>query len=286
MTTEHATAGEPVGLATKHDTLPREAPPHSRKFRVALATLIGIAVGAIAVAIVVLVNSNGASAAKAGHWSAWAPSTDGSQGVTEIASHIGPLYKLNPSTPLDVVKPLSVSQTTSSGTTSGAGVTVVVDAGGKIANQSLELLNGKTVAYSICGSSAAADCTLPGTASASRLLLMRREALELALYTFKYIGDSQNVVAVLPPAHTTTGANAKTLNIAVLFVRKELQPLLDRPLAEDLTAQPPSTTALASWSQSDEAALVNEVTEHWLFTSQIESDQTVGKLLILNPITS
>jgi hypothetical protein len=291
MTTEHAATSEPVGLSTTPDKLPRMAPPHSHKFRVALAMLSGIALGAIVIAIVMVAKNNSASAPKAGHWSAWAPSDGGSQGVIEIAGHVGPSYKLTPSKPLNVVTPISISQTDSSGTTTGSGPLVVVNTGGKVVtSQSLELLSGKTVAYNICGLAATGKCELPGRASTNRMLLMRREALELALYTFKYISDSQNVIAVLPPGHTTTKAStgkaSTPVTVSVLFVRKELQPLLDVPLPKSLQEAPPTMSELPAWAQSDEANLVNEVTGQGLFTSQVETQQTGGSLLVLSPVTS
>jgi len=74
-----------------------------------------------------------------------------------------------------------------------------------------------------------------GRRSSDRLLLLRR-GLELALCTFKSIGPTENVVAVLPSWNTT----ARTLtneppssnptvtttpwSVALLFSRDELQP--------------------------------------------------------------
>jgi hypothetical protein len=43
---------------------------------------------------------------------------------------------------------------------------------------------------------------------------------------------------------------------------------------------------LPSWSQTNEANLVDEITGHGLFTSQMESQQTGGRLLVLSPVTS
>jgi hypothetical protein len=285
MTTDRTTTPEPVSLATSHKHLPREALPHSQKFRVALAALGGIAAAAIVIAVVVLVNSNGSSAAKAGHWSSWAPSDDGNTGITQIARHVAAGYRQSESNQLDVATPLPVSQLNSSGTTTGSGPLVVVKTGGKTSS-SLAPLNGTTVAYDICGRATTAKCGLAGKPSANRLLLMRREALELALYTFKYIGDSQNVVVVLPPGRATTkGASAAPVTVSVLFVRKELQPQLDIPLSGSLQTPPPTVPDLASWVQTQEAQFVNGITTPGLCSAQLESEQVVGKLLVLSPLT-
>ena len=63
-------------------------------------------------------------------------------------------------------------------------------------------LSGNTIAYNLCGIGGKNCAIGVGQPSTDRLLLLRREALELALYTFKYIGGTQNVVAILPPGRT------------------------------------------------------------------------------------
>ncbi len=172
-------------------------------------------------------------------------------------------------------------------------MTVVVNTNPSSKTQSLSLLNGKTVAYNICGLGPK-NCELAGKPSTTRMLLMRREALELALYTFKYIPDSENVLAVLPPGKPTasttssssTGSTAagRRVTVSVLFVRKELQPWLDVPLGKTLQTYPPEVSELPLWKQSGEAALVDQITANGLFTSQVESQQEGGNLLVLNPL--
>jgi hypothetical protein len=63
--------------------------------------------------------------------------------------------------------------------------------------------------------------------------LIRRQALELALYTFKYMKGVDSLLAYLPPAPGNQLTN-------VLFLRKaDLQPQLDRPLEESLPGRGP-----------------------------------------------
>src|SRR5207248_11203222 len=106
----------------------------------------------------------------------------------------------------------------------------------------VSLLTGNTIAYNLCGIGGKACAIGVGTPSTERLLLLRREALELALYTFKYIHGTQNVVAILPPGKSaqtsaltktlpTSDSATKPIDMAVLFVRQEVQPLLDQPLS-------------------------------------------------------
>lgn len=289
------TLSAPMPVAAAPEKLPRLPIPHAQKFRITLAVLCGIALGAVAIAVAILGHGNnrGAATVAAGHWSSWAPSVGGSNGVTEIADHIAPYYRLSGSQQLDAVTPISVSQATAAGTTTGSGMTVVVNTNPSSKTQSLSLLNGKTVAYNICGLGPK-NCELAGKPSTTRMLLMRREALELALYTFKYIPDSENVLAVLPPGKPTasttssssTGSTAagRRVTVSVLFVRKELQPWLDVPLGKTLQTYPPEVSELPLWKQSGEAALVDQITANGLFTSQVESQQEGGNLLVLNPL--
>lgn len=284
-------AGSASGDAAWHN-LPRLPVPHATKFRAALAILIGIAVAALAVAVVVAAQGNGrAPVVGTGNWSSWGPDSSGSQGASEIAGEIAPYYRLDASHQLDVITPIQVSQSSAAGTTTGSGMTVVVNTSSSSKSESLDLLNGKTVAYNICGLGAK-DCELSGTASVNRMLLLRREALELALYTFKYISGSQNVVVVLPPGRTvksgssSASSSGSNVTVAVLFVRKELQPWLNVPLSTTLQQYPLDVAELHVWSQTQEAGLVDEITAHGLFASQFESQQEGGRLLVLSQLPS
>ena len=67
-----------------------------------------------------------------------------------------------------------------------------------------------------------------GKATSTRGRLVRREALEVALYTFKFVPGVDSIIAFMPPP---PGQGATS----VLFLRKEnFKDALDRPLAETL----------------------------------------------------
>ncbi len=292
MTTDNPASNEhhpPIGgapaLGAGTRDLPRLRSPHATKFRVVIAVLVGIAAGALAVAVVVAARQSGPTRLVAGAWSSWRPTAAGSTGVLEIAQHIAPYYRQNATQQLDVITPIGLSQPNAAGTTTGNGLTVAVNESTSSKNQSLGLLSGRTIAYNVCGLGSR-DCTLAGTPSVARMLLLRREALELALYTFRYIGDSQNVVVVLPPGHTVTatGAGTQGVTVALLFLRSELQPWLNVPLSRTLQQYPPDLTQLGVWSRSQEAAFVDQVTAHGLFSSQVEALQVGGSALVLTPL--
>ncbi len=274
------------------DELPRS--PHADKFRVVLAGLIGIALGALAVAAAVLVahdNSNSSSSSAAGSgatltWSTWKPTATGNEGATEIADYIAPFYRLSTSQQLAVITPISTTQLDeSTGTFTGSGLTVALNTSSTstASESSLRPLAGETVGYDLCGQGSS-DCSVGGSASTVRMLLLRREALELALYTFKYLPKSENVVAVLPPGHTTASKKSKKVTVAVLFDRAELQPLLTEPVDATLAEDPPDVAQLNAWKNTEEAGLVDTVTSRSLFSEHVEAQQDGGNLLILNPL--
>jgi hypothetical protein len=285
------TAGKRSRLRRIKGSTKQRSTPYGGKFRAATIVLGGIAVAALAIAVaVVLANTGGTKVGGAGNaktWSAWSPSSSGTKGVTEIAEQIAPFYRLSPSKQLDVVTPLSLSVPTSSGTITGNGPVPVVNTGtAKV--EKLSLLPGHTVAFNICGIGNS-NCALAGKPSSARLLLLRREALELALYTFKYISGTQNVIALLPPGHhETTNASAKKktskpLSVGVLFAKPELQQFLNTPLKKTLASIPPEVPQLPVWIPTSDAALVDQVTARSLFQSSVES-QAGQKLLVMRSL--
>jgi hypothetical protein len=278
----------------------RLSSPHSGKFRAALAVLVGLAIAAVAVAVVIL--ATGSRSGTAVPWSSWQPSDSGTLGASEIANHVAPLYRISGTNQLAVVTvtnlgsqssaaSASVAGTGAGGTGQSSGLQVAVRPDPN--SSAVSLLNGHTIAYNLCGIGSS-NCSIGvGAPSTNRLLLLRREALELALYTFKYIGGTDNVVAILPPGHTTTSCTGlcpkpnqrtttKPVNIALLFLHDELRPLLDQPLGATFPEPfPPTVDEVA---QAPESPLVEQVTARGMFTEGVEQAQDGSNLIVLNPL--
>jgi hypothetical protein len=281
----------------------REASPHSNKFRVAIALLIGIGIGAIVIAVGALNKTDHSTPTFV--WSAWRPVDTGSQGASEIADHIAPTYRISSVNQLDVVTVVNLANPsasasangTSNGTANGTSGGLEVAVRQNPASSQVSLLGGNTIAYNLCGIGTTNCAIGPGQASAQRLLLLKREALELALYTFKYISGTQNVVAILPPGRTVQTSSltstppkpgakltSKPVDVALLFLRQELQPWLSRPLSDTFPEQfPPSVPQLGTWSQTDEAGLVAQITADGLFTEKLVTAQDGTNLIVLDP---
>lgn len=222
--------------------------PHAPKFRLATGFLLGIAVAALGLAVALA--SHGSSNAGSRPWSSWKPTTGGKIGASQIAEHVAPYYRLTSAAQLDVVTLISLSNPNAQGPGTSSGLTVAVNTGAPGSTSSLSLLSGSTIAYNLCGVGSQ-NCQLPGTPSSGRMLLLRREALELALYTFKYVGGVSNVICVLPPSHElfstlsshlpstkSLSSSSQPVTTAVVFLRQELEPWLRLPLGNTLQAFP------------------------------------------------
>ena len=278
--------------------------PHSHRFRTATVVLAGLAVAAIVVAIAVVIAGNSSRTTSPKAWSSWSPPDSGTLGATEIAAHVAPYYRLSSVNQLDVVTVVnleSAAAASAQAQAAASGTTVPPSSGLQVAvrpnsqSSAVSLLSGNTIAYNLCGIGGKNCAISVGTPSSNRLLLLRREALELALYTFKYLKGVENVVAILPPGRTQTTsvltkslptsdspATGKPVNVAVLFVRQELAPLLDQPLGATLPEQYPPT--VAQMPSAPEAGLVDQVTGRGLFSEQLQNAQDGSDLIVLDPL--
>ncbi|MGH2892839.1 MAG: hypothetical protein ACRDPM_06155 [Solirubrobacteraceae bacterium] len=281
------------------------ASPHAGRFRSVTALLVALGIGAIVVAASIVVSGR-QSAATAPKWSEWKPTEGGALGARDIADFVAPFYRIDSADQLAVVTVVNLEnaaaaaaaqQAAANGTTSNAvasGLQVAVRP--SPTSSQVSLLSGNTIAYNLCGQHSS-NCSIGiGKPSTNRLLLLRREALELALYTFKYLGDTQNVVAILPPGHTETAATlskqppssartqttTKPVDIAVLFVRQEVTPLLRDPLNQILPEQTPPS--VAQMPKAPEAGLVDQFTARGLFSEQLQQAQDGSNLIVLNPL--
>jgi hypothetical protein len=125
-------------------------------------------------------------------WSAWIPpSTNAETAVREIAGHVQGTYLGPNGKELVTVRggPLSVG--------SDPAVLVKPDT---TATGGYKFFDGASVEYQLCGNTTKGNCTIdqkkiaPNTSGA----LTRRMAYELALTTFHYVPEVQNVAVLLP----------------------------------------------------------------------------------------
>jgi hypothetical protein len=235
-------------------------PAHGRRFGLVylgLAVVVGAAVGAS------IVLGNRAPHASR-EWSAWRPAARPEVRTKEIAAHVADAYQVRPGERMvDVVTgppPNAAVLTEIATPASGAGLgqeTTTYDA-------------SRARLYILCGTGK--NCS---PAETIPTLLLRREALELALYTFEYVHDTDSVVAFLP------GTTREPPRNAMFFTRRDLAPQLSHPLRTTLDQ---SRSPLSAARTAAEAKRVAELTRGHRFRFQVAQTQGGGGLLLLDPL--
>jgi hypothetical protein len=137
---------------------------------------------------------------------------------------------------------------------------------------------GETALFSFCGLAGEQNCALPGQPTPQRLMLLRREAVELSYYTFKLLPEIQTVVSLLPPVPRGEGQPPQTF--AVYFQRRHMEGLLGGELTTALPEKPPFADGDLTPGEAD---MINRLTETRLFTSSFEQLPTQGVMLSLSP---
>jgi hypothetical protein len=272
-----AEAVTPAAHGEEGAARPSGAPParsqHAPRFALLTGALIGIAIGAVALAIVLF--ARGGDHGSTG-WSDWRPSSHAATAAQEIANHVAPNYRLPNGAQLVTVK--------------GGGLKIAdlpAHVAERFPNGTTAILEGDAVLFTLCGDGS--RCAIPGTPSAERAMLLDREGLELALYAFHYIG-SDTVVELLPPSYpqpvTQAGSQPKLVRVkaqstAMLFRRGNYAPVLSQPLDATL---PPPTPSVKTIAYAPEAKLIDDVSRNAVFGVSFEQAQDASAVLLLKPL--
>lgn len=247
---------------------PREpAQPHTKwtpRFQFLFGALVAIAVAAVA-AIVVIALTPGEKQQPTARWSSWAPADGDDAGAQEIAEHVGASYRLNNGRQLVQV---SVGPLEIEGIPLAIAVRETPAQGGNI-----ETFDDGGLIYRLCG--LGPDCAIAsGKSTPQRHLLLRRESLELALYSFHYLGV-KSVVVFLPPPRGEKPTQA------MFFRPNDLASQLARPIGASLATKPPLPSAIAV---SPDAPLVSKLTTPKVFTFSFTQANTDNKgIIVLDP---
>ena len=94
------------------------------------------------------------------------------------------------------------------------------------------------ISFGLCGTRSKEQCEVGQTVSAENQTLLRRQALELSLYTLKYVDGIDSVVVFMPP-------EAKSQS-TVFLRRSDVADELDRPLSSLLPTTRPTVGGLNS----------------------------------------
>ncbi len=200
-----------------------EPPPYQSRFQLLFGVLLGVGLAAVVATVIVIAGGSRSNDATGGgvSWAPWHPTaSNGLDAVNQIADHVGRRYTLPSGNQLVGVRggPLELAHLP---------VTVAIEQQG-----SVKILDQQGVLYNLCG--LGPNCSIrEGKPSVARHLVLRREALELALYTFRYINNINEVVVILPPAP------GDKPNEAMFYRRGDVGASLDRPLSATLPGPPP-----------------------------------------------
>jgi len=206
-------------------------------------------------------------------WSAWQPAaTTPTEQQVEIADYVGARYHLPNGQQLVNVL---VGPPTAAASDP---ITEVALAKTLTPTQQSDILGiesgSSTAMYILCGDQSVKCAIKAGKPSIARGEVLRREALELALYTFRYVKEAKSVVTFFPPQL------GQSPTVAMLFTKTALSPELSHPLRSTLPAKPPVPGKLLPSEQRTVDGLTR------FFKYSLQRDQTGGLVLVLAPDTA
>jgi hypothetical protein len=246
---------------------PSSAQPHRGRFFV-IYGILGLALAAGIVGVVVYA---GRSINPGPAWSSWKPSGGGLGAAKQIAEHVSPGYRLPDGNQLvDVIaKGPAVS---SGGQTIPIPFIALRGPKGKV-DQIQQVSNGDTFTFSLCGLGQACSIAT-GKPSVARATLVRREILELALYTFKYVHGVKHIVAFMPPPAGTQPA------YVVYLQKSDLTRQLDAPLTHTLAPRVPLPAKITPGEQQR----IDGITQPRIYKFGLSQTQQGDAVLVLAPL--
>ena len=232
---------------------------------VALAAVVGAGVGTF------VVLASRPAPPEAAAWSSWEPTGSKLARVRQIADRIPKAYKQPNGEQLTVTQasPLTVP----SGPV--ASIFVRPDATrGRAEEGDIDTYSAAdAVSYGLCGLGSGTRCAISLGTSGELLMLLSRQALELALYTFKYVTDVNSVVVFLPPSPEGQP------NGSVFFRRGDVADDLRRPISHLLPARTPNPASLSNIELGNIARLTRPRT----YTFEFSAAGDGKPILILTP---
>lgn len=259
MAEDLATSERPRSLEAplvEHPGGARKRGAHRRRFVLAYLAL-GVMLGVAAAAFVVLAERPAEKEAAA--WSPWQPAREAGEYPSQIARYVGGKYKLANGNPIvNVIQQPPQVQNVAIRWVAIQGSSGVVSTNGSLM-------------YVLCGRGR--RCSIKeGKPTADRLRALKREGLELALYTFKYVDGVDSVIELLPPT-----ASGKSTG-ALYFRKRDLEGELDRPLGNTLAR--PGAVKHARVEPS-EVLTVERLTKPYLFNYEFQQAQDGSAVMVL-----
>jgi hypothetical protein len=260
-------------LPSRGDVRRDNARKTSYRFRfgliyVVLAAVVGAGIGAF------VVLASRPEPAEEAAWSAWRPEGRENSYPVEIAQHVGSRYRLPSGKQIVgvIAGPATVQDLPI------RAVMIQHDASNPTKEDDVEVIEvGNSVMYNLCG--IGERCSIvEGQPSMERARLLRREALELALYTFKYVDNVDSVIALMPVNLGDPSTEEDDTSTALFLEKKQFQRQLGAPL--ERTLKPVAGSKL----DPEEGQIVDTLTSpnHYLY--DIQPTQDLAAIMRLVPV--
>lgn len=242
----------------------------SYRYRFALLYVLLAAVAGAGIGTAVVLATSPAEP-EAAAWSAWQPTGSAVASAKQIADRVSRGYKLPSGNQLAIalvgppevqdvkVRAIAVRPDTSRGLAEEDDVEVVQ--------------TESTVMYILCG--LGDSCSIPeGEASVERHQLLRRQALELSLYSFKYLEGVDSAVVFLPPAPDSE------VGTSVFLQRGDVAEELRQPLRATLAPRPPALGEIPTL----ELGAIDRLTRPRVYEYEFQQTQDGSAVIILSPV--
>jgi hypothetical protein len=209
-------------------------------------------------------------------WSNWEPTGSKLARVRQIADRIPKAYTQPNGEQLTVSQASPLAVPTDDGDVPVTSIFVRPDTSRGLAeeNDIASYSGSDVVSFGLCGLGSGTQCAITeGSPSSDRFMLLRRQALELSLYTFKYVEDVDSVIVFMPP--TPKGDS----NGTVFLRRDDVADELRRPLSQLL---PSRSLKLGELSET-ELGHVQRLTLPRTYAFQFQAAPDGRPILILTP---
>lgn len=247
-------------------------PAYTGRFLVAYLVL-GLLAGVAVAGGLVLFTGDGES--QSTDWSNWRPTGAEATYPNQISEHVGRRYRLPSGAQIVgvIAGPPKVQDIDVRA--------VAIQPENATSEEDIEVLPTEdSLMYVLCG--LGQNCSIrEGDASQERHRLLRRESLELALYTFKYVDGIDSVIALLPPP-----PNAETNGTALFFQRRDFERELDQPLTRTLFMPNPPARDIVELVPPTESIRVDRLTRPYLFSYEFQQLQEGSAVIVLAPVAA
>ena len=243
------------------------ASPFAPRFHFLFGALAAIGAAAVTALLLVLVAGGGTQRAEQ-QWSRWKPGADGVDGARQIAAHIGSEYRFTNGKQLVNVQASGLS-------IEGVPLSVALRED-QAQGGDIKVFDDDGLIFRFCG--LGPNCAIAsGKPSPKRHLLLRREALELSLYSFHYLDGVDQIVVFMPPP------KGQKPSQALFFRRGDVDAELDRPLRASLVPRAPTTRDV---TLSPDIPLVDRITGSKIFNFSLTQANTDNRgFIVLDPLS-